>query len=181
MATYREVKGLSVVTMGEGKKVGIVDDVLTGREGQRVRWLRLHDGKLIGGQTSWIPVEAVHGIGEHAVTVDAEADVRSNDEADQAVELAGSGHGLLGKKVITETGTFLGEVRDFAFSADDFALTSVSIARDAGPFSRRAFDIDIQYLLNAGQDVVIVAEQAWSATEASPREQEQTQESEAKE
>lgn len=169
MATYQQVKGLSVVTMKAGKKVGAIDEILTDKEGHRVCWLRVGDGGLFsGGRSSWVPAEAIHGIGEHAVTIDAEDSLGSDDAAPGAVELAKSGHHLVGKKVITDTGNYLGTIRDYNFSPDDFALTSLSIARDAGPFSHKTVDVPIDYLLSAGQDVVIVAEQtaqAWSENE----------------
>ena len=81
MARYDFVKGLAVITMAEGKQVGKVDDLVVDPERKEVSWLRLHTGGLLGGERMWVPVAAVHGFGEHAVTINAEADVRTPADA----------------------------------------------------------------------------------------------------
>ena len=74
MARYEFMKGLSVITMAEGKQVGKVDDLIVDPERKAVRWLRLHRGGLLGGERLWVSVDAVHGLGEDALTINAEAD-----------------------------------------------------------------------------------------------------------
>ncbi len=127
MARYEFVKGLPVITMAEGKQVGKVDDLVVDPERKAVSWLRLHSGGMLGGERLWVSAEAVHGVGEDAVTINAEADVRSPADAPEAVALVKAKRGLIGNKVITENGERLGEVRDYEFDPDTFALTSLSV------------------------------------------------------
>ena len=79
MVHYEFVKGLPVITMAEGNQVGMIDDLvvdlIVDPERKAVRWLRLHSGGMLGGERLWVSTEAVHGVGEHAVTINAEADV----------------------------------------------------------------------------------------------------------
>src|SRR5512134_2389145 len=77
MASYNKVKGLSIITLQEGKKIGVVDDLLVDPDRGRVRWLRVQgqDTRLFGGQSRWVPIEAVHAVGDNAVTIDSEAHV----------------------------------------------------------------------------------------------------------
>ena len=70
------VKGLPVITMAEGKQIGKIDDLVIDPERKAVGWLRLHSGVMIGGERLWVPTAAVHGVGEDAVTINAEADAR---------------------------------------------------------------------------------------------------------
>ena len=74
MASYEFVKGLPVITMAEGKQIGKVDDLVIDPERKAVGWLRLHSGGMLGGERLWVSTEAVHGVGEHAVTINTEAD-----------------------------------------------------------------------------------------------------------
>ena len=73
---YEFVKGLPVITMAEGKQVGKTDDLVIDPGRKAVSWLRLHAGGvgMLGGEWLWVSVAAVHGIGEDAVTINAEAD-----------------------------------------------------------------------------------------------------------
>jgi uncharacterized protein YrrD len=127
MARYEFVKGLPVITMAEGKQVGKIDDLVVDPERKVVSWLRLHSGGMLGGERLWVPVEAVHGVGEDAITINAEADVRAPADAAEAVALVKAKRGIIGNKVITENGERLGEVRDYEFNPDTFALTSLSV------------------------------------------------------
>ena len=76
MARYEFIKGLPVITMAEGKQIGKIDDLVIDPERKAVSWLRLHTGGLLGGERLWVSAAAVHGVGEDAVTINAEADAR---------------------------------------------------------------------------------------------------------
>ena len=78
MARYEFVKGLPVITMAEGKQIGKIDDLIVDPERKAVSWLRLHSGGMLGGERLWVSTEAVHGVGEDAVTINAEADAASS-------------------------------------------------------------------------------------------------------
>ena len=159
MARYERIKGLPVITMAEGKQVGKVDDLVVDPERKAVRWLRLHTGGLLGGERLWVPVDAVHGLGEHAVTINAEADVRAPADAPEADTLVKARRGIIGNKVVTENGERLGEVRDYEFTQDTFALTYLFIPPGMnilGQFLTIAAD----KVLTIGEDVIVVAADA---------------------
>ncbi|WP_337061007.1 PRC-barrel domain-containing protein [Kineococcus sp. G2] len=70
-----DVRGRRVVD-GAGAELGTVDDLLVDRDEKHVRLLRLkHGGVLgIGAEVSFVPVEAVTGVGEDEVRVDLDRD-----------------------------------------------------------------------------------------------------------
>ena len=74
MARYELVKGLPVMTMAEGKQVGKVDDLIVDPERKAVGRLCLHSGGMLGGERLWVSTVAVHGVGDDAITINAEAD-----------------------------------------------------------------------------------------------------------
>jgi sporulation protein YlmC with PRC-barrel domain len=158
MARYELVKGLPVITMAEGKEVGKVDDLVVDPERKAVSWLRLHSGGIgmLGAARLWVPTEAVHGVGEHALTINAEADARSAGDAPEAFALGKAKRGIIGSEVMTENGERLGEVRDYEFDPYTFALTSLSIP-PAGNVPGDVLTIAGENVITIGEDVIVVA------------------------
>jgi sporulation protein YlmC with PRC-barrel domain len=156
MARYEFVKGLPVMTMAEGKQVGKVDDLVIDPDRKAVSWLRLHSGGLLGGERLWVSVEAVHGVGEDAVTINAEADARTPADAPEALALVKAKRGVIGNKVITENGERLGEVRDYEFNPETFALTSLSVPPGMNVVGE-ILTIPGDKVLTIGEDVIVVA------------------------
>ena len=156
MASYEFVKGLPVITMAEGKQIGKVDDLVIDPERKAVGWLRLHSGGMLGGERLWVSTEAVHGIGADAVTINAEADARAPADAPDALALVKAKRGVIGNTVITEDGERVGEVRDYEFDPDTFALTSLSVP----PGMNVVGDILMipgDKVLTIGKDMIVVA------------------------
>jgi uncharacterized protein YrrD len=159
MARYEFMKGLPVTTMAEGRQVGKVDDLVVDPERKVVSWLRLHSGGMLGGERLWVPSAAVHGVSEDGITINAEADVRSPADAPDALALVKAKREIIGNKVITEDGERLGEVRDYEFSPDTFALTSLSVSPGANVVGE-AMTIAGGKVLTIGEDVIVVAADA---------------------
>ena len=159
MVSYEFVKGLPVITMAEGRQIGKVDDMVVDTECKAVSWLRLHSGGMLSGERLWVSTEAVHGVGENAVTIDAEADARTPADAPEALALLKAKRGTIGNKVITESGGRLGEVRGYEFNPETFALTSLTVQPGmdvGGDFLTIAGD----RILTIGEDVIVIAADA---------------------
>jgi sporulation protein YlmC with PRC-barrel domain len=156
MASYEFVKGLPIITMAEGKQIGKVDDLIIDPERKAVSWLRLHSGGMLGGERLWVSTEAVHGVGEHAVTINAEADARAPADAPDALALVKAKRGVIGNTVITENGERVGEVRDYEFNPDTFALTSLSVPPGMNVVGEILM-IPGDKVLTIGKDMIVVA------------------------
>jgi sporulation protein YlmC with PRC-barrel domain len=161
MARYELVKGMPVVTMAEGRQVGKVDGLVIDPERKAVGWLRLHSGGIggLGGERLWVPTAAVHGMGEDVVTINAEADALTPDTAPEALALVKAKREMIGNKVITENGERLGEVRDYEFDPDTFALTSLTVLSSMNAVGE-IWTIAGDKLLTIGEDVIVVAADA---------------------
>jgi len=161
MARYEFVKGLPVITMAEGKQVGKVDDLIVDPERKAVSWLRLHVGGMgmLGGERLWVSAQAVHGVGEDAVTINAEADARAPADAPEALALVKAKRGIIGNKVITENGERVGEVRDYEFDPNTFALTSLSVPPGMNVVGEILM-IPGDKVLTIGEDMIVVATDA---------------------
>ena len=90
---------------------------------EAVPGLQSASGGILSGERLWVSTDAVHGVGEDAVTIDAEADARTPADAPEALALLKAKRGTIGNKVITESGGRLGEVRGYEFNPETFALT----------------------------------------------------------
>ena len=159
MARYEFVKGLPVITMAEGKQIGKIDDLIVDPERKAVSWLRLHSGGMLGGERLWVSTEAVHGVGADAVTINAEADARAPADAPEALALVKAKRGVIGNKVITENGERVGEVRDYEFDPDTFALTSLSVPPGMNVVGEILM-IPGDKVLTIGKDMIVVAADA---------------------
>ena len=101
--------------------------------------------------------EAVHGVGEDAVTINAEADARTPADAPEALALVKAKRGLIGNKVMTENGERVGEVRDYEFDPGTFALTSLSVPPGMNVVGE-ILTIAGDKVLTIGEDVIVVAD-----------------------
>jgi sporulation protein YlmC with PRC-barrel domain len=161
MVRYEFVKGLPVITMAEGKQIGKVDDLVVDPERKAVSWFRLHSGGMgmLGGERLWVSAQAVHGVGADAVTINAEADARGPADVPEALALVKAKRGVIGNKVITENGERLGEVRDYEFNADTFALTSLTVLPGMNVVGE-ILTIPGDKVLTIGEDMIVVAADA---------------------
>ena len=159
MARYERIKGLPVITVAEGTQVGKVDDLVIDPDRKAVSWLRLHTGGMLGGERMWVSVATVHGLGEHAVTINAETDVRAPADAPEANTLVKARRGIIGTRVITENGERLGQVRDYEFAPDTFALTSLFVPPGMNILGQ-FLTIPGDKVLTIGEDVIVIAADA---------------------
>lgn len=167
MARYEFVKGLPVITLAEGKQVGKVDDLVVDPDRKAVGWLRLHSGGMgmLGGERLWVAAEAIHGVGEDAVTIKAEADARAPADAPEAIALVKARREVIGNKVITEDGERLGEVRDYEFDPGTFALISLAVPPAMNAVGE-SLTIAGDKVLTIGEDVIVVTTDAVMRPEA---------------
>jgi sporulation protein YlmC with PRC-barrel domain len=156
MARYEFVKGLPVITMAEGKQVGKIDDLVIDPERKAVGWLRLHSGGMIGGERLWVSTAAVHGVGEHAVTINSEADAVTSANAAEALALVKTRRTVIGSKVLTEGGERIGEVRDFEFDPETFVLTALSVPPTTNTVGE-ILTIAGDKVVTIGEDMIVVA------------------------
>lgn len=143
MPTYREVKGRGISSLGEGKMIGTVDDLLIDPAALRVRWLRVGSGKLLGGG-HWLPAEAVREIDGQAVTIDSEADERDSEGTAASTELLSSVRDIIGRPIVDASGNDLGKVRDFGFALEGFAIENLQVIQELNDTVVSASSLDIR-------------------------------------
>lgn len=163
MPRFSQVKNLSVVTVTEGKKIGVVDELRVDPQRLTIAWMRIHSGGLFGRESHWVSRDAITGMGQDLVTIRSESDLQPPAEgADQGQH----GRQIVGSRVVTEDGRFLGEIHDFSFSPATYSVTEM-IIRQGNAFSSQQATIPGDRLLTVGNDAIVVARDAIPGVEAS--------------
>jgi sporulation protein YlmC with PRC-barrel domain len=82
--------------------------------------------------------------------------MRSGKDAGEAQTSARAGRKLVGARVVSEDGRFLGNVNDFDFAPEGFNLTAL-IVRQGNALSGQSVTIPAGKLVTIGSDVLVVA------------------------
>ena len=128
----RELKGMAVVSLADGAKVGKVEDVLIESSPFRVTALVLEGPSGQG----LLPFASVRSLGEDAVTIESSAPIQWSSG-----QVPGSSarrvDEVLGLKVVDAAGTMGGTVHDVDFDASTGAISSFGV-RSGGVFGMGA-------------------------------------------
>lgn len=167
----KQIKGLPVVSIAEGHRLGVVHRLYSDREGQQIAGLAIDVSghspiarqvtDLVQGKSkssdsggiSFLPIEDVHAIGPDAVTIDEDAKLQTDRdphaEGSDILDL----DQLHGRKVVTEGGTYVGDVATIAIDPQSFQLTGVDAS--SGLFSGNTH-IARDMVTSIGNDIIIV-------------------------
>jgi len=161
----KQIKGIAVVSIADGTKLGTVDEVYVDPSDRRVVGFTLHSGG--GGFLSrhrhdgLIDVSDIHSLGADALTLDDASKVQ--DDAPKARD-AGllSIDELVKRKVVTENGTYVGQIATVEFDETDFRLAQIEVSPG---FFKSNKHVPSNLVRSLGGDVVIVADEVVSDVE----------------
>lgn len=112
MERYSEVVGLPVICIGNGKKIGIVKDILLNQELRRVKAIMI-ETKGYSITKKAIKVEDIRKLGKDAVIVDDRTCVKNLKNVDFGHPLKSIGKDVLDVlRIYTKNGEDLGIVKD---------------------------------------------------------------------
>ena len=161
----KQIHGLSVINIADGTQVGTVDQVFLDLAAKQVVGFSITNGVgPFGGTRDNAPTVAasgVHSLGPDALTLD---DVTAAHAAwvGAAYGVLASLDDLVGRKVVTEGGTNLGNVVSLGFDEQTFAVTEVEVSPG---FLKTNTHIPLDHLVRIGQDVLVVADLVVAARE----------------
>src|SRR5438067_208485 len=118
MIRVTELAGRPVIDIDAAEKMGTIDKLILDPDGRRVAGFIVTSGGGFPGnkERTTIPAAAVHAIGPDAVTV-------KRDEAGSAdiarLEELPRGSDVIGRKIVTEDGRYLGKVDDVLIERAD--------------------------------------------------------------
>jgi len=158
----REVVGLPVIELREGKALGRVHSLLVYPAERRVAALEVGERTLLKTKSELVPYELVRSIGTDAVVLH---DFTAR-EGEQEPTLAGlADKKLTGGRVVTLGGTLVGVVEDFAFVTASGALSELTVTAEK---AKGTLLLPVEVVESFGRDFIIVREDFRSAAREVP-------------
>ncbi|MDI3339380.1 MAG: PRC-barrel domain-containing protein [Sphaerobacter sp.] len=156
----KQLKGLPVVTIDGGERLGTVNDVLVSTDERAVHALTVHSGGRFGGSTNVVEMAAVRSIGSDAVMVQDHTALQTPEAAHRYRQYVPLGD-LSNLRVVNESGSRVGSVSSVRINEETGAITALEVVRVGmtGPF-RSNLVVPIDAVRSIGLDAVVVADAA---------------------
>lgn len=160
MKKSRDVVGLPVIDLKEGKGLGRVHSLIVNPISRRVEAIEVGERVLLKTKTELLPFAKLRSIGPDAITLTRQEDLV---DAQQQPELASLlEKKLLATRVVTADGSLVGTVDDFSFNPADGNLAELFINTEK---TRVSLVLPLTVVENFGRDFIIVEEdylaQSW--------------------
>lgn len=173
MIRATELSGRAVVDIDGAEKVGAIDKIILDPDGRRIAgFVVTRAGSGFPGTKSHvlIPSSAVHAIGPDAVTI-RQSGVAGTDTAH--LETLPRGTDVIGRKVVSEDGRFLGKVGDVLLDRADGRIIGYQLsdhtpgAKFEEMFGKDKKRREAPYLpadakIRTGRDLIVASEDAVS-------------------
>ena len=149
-----------VVTRTSGSRLGVATDLWVDTDTWEVVALDIRQNAFVG-TVDHVLLESLRQVGDVILVHD-----------ERAVERRWSSYGysaVVGKDVVTESGQFIGRVRDFEFDPEDGAIARLIVDAWGVPTVPEGvvstYAVDVAEILECGTERIIVAEDAESRVE----------------
>ncbi len=135
---FSELKGRAVINLEDAKKIGDVEDLWVDVNNHHIVSLKVKTGMFSASQV--VPVAEVKSVGQDAVTILAH-DPNNNSQPDQGQRANPSSQDvmdmtdIIGNRVVTDTGTLVGEVQDVELDPTSWTITGYQV-REGGLFTK---------------------------------------------
>ena len=147
-----DIRGLAVVVLDTGIKVGTVDDFYFESESNAVRGLRVNTG--LSGYKE-LPSNGISAIGRDAITT-ANQEMVIDERHDGRIPTLPLGHSLLSCKIMSENDDLVGTVGSIILNTYPPIALRVTAFELAGGHHRTFSAQEVTYY---GQDVIVILDQ----------------------
>jgi uncharacterized protein YrrD len=166
MKRSEELLGLSVISIEDGKEVGVVRDLIVNPAERAVECLVVDKGSRYQ-EVKILPFSMVEGVGEYAVTIqsaDAITDMSEHAEIQRLLELNVQ---VKGTKVATKKGRLIGSVREYFVDEDGKGkIDACELVPANGEKNTKL--IKAEYVITFGKDILVVEENVEEGLISSP-------------
>jgi uncharacterized protein YrrD len=144
-----EIIGLPVISIDEGRELGIVRDVVINPSAKEVSALLLEDQKWFMGARTF-PFSAISGIGQYAVTIEKSESVTSVLDSSDLLDLLATEVKIIGSKILTKTGQIQGKIVDIIVDESGKIITC-----DVEDMNGQMTTISSEQVVTFGKEVTI--------------------------
>lgn len=156
MRTTRELSGLAIIDIEDGKKLGSVGEVVVSPDDGRLLGFVIKSGGLLKTEESVVEIDDVRAIGADAVTVTGDEIIHRTEASSDALRQARAGdRALVGRKVVTQGGSVLGQVADLVLSEESRRVVGLVLG---GGMFEKGDAVPADRIAAVGPDVVIVTD-----------------------
>jgi len=157
MVKGKDVIGLKVMTVSDGKEMGKIKDLVYDSNSHEVKALLLDEGGVFS-DAKIILVPEIQSIGKDAILIKDQATVKKASEADQVVaETARKDQYLTATKIVSEDGTDLGKVTDLYFDPQTGKVHEFEVSQGfIGNIQSGKKRIRVEDIITVGEDATIV-------------------------
>lgn len=156
--TGKEMMKMPVISLSDGATLGEVLDVIYNpTQGRLIAvTIPVGGGLFGGGKTLLLRTEDIFSIGQDAITV---KDPNAAREVDRSAKDFGNeaGEAVIGKRLMTEDGSFLGNVVDVLIDRESRRIVAYEVSGGTwNDLMRGQTDVPVEHITSIGTDVVIV-------------------------
>lgn len=151
MKKSREIIGLTVVSIQEGKELGVVKQLVIDAATGSIAALLIDDGKWYLGAKA-LPFSAINGLGEYAVTITSESDIIAITPTSTIGKLIAQDVTVVGSTVLTHNGNISGVVSEILIDLDG------QISECLIDESDELHSVLKERVITFGKDVLIIAD-----------------------
>lgn len=144
-----EIIGLPVISIDEGRELGIVRDVVINPSAKEVSALLIEDHKWFMGARTF-PFSAINGIGQYAVTIEKSESVTSVLDSSELLDLLATEVKIIGSKILTKTGQIQGKIIDIIVDESGKIITC-----DVEDMNGQMTTISSEQVVTFGKEVTI--------------------------
>lgn len=165
----KSLKGIAVVSIEQGEKVGTVDDLLFDLDRKRVVAFKLNKPGFLRAGGIALRMDDVMSIGKDAVMIQNREQVRES-KGERDLQGLPDYSAISSLRVVTQDGTYVGNLATMRLDQKTGALTHLEIT--GGGFMdrlRRNQVVDISDVISMGTDVVVIPDK-YAPVSAEPSE-----------
>jgi len=167
MRNAKDLRGLAIVDVAAGTKLGTADEIVVSPDSGRVMGFVMKSMGMLSPNERIVQMDDVRAIGPDAITVEGDEVARSGDDAPDEFRQARDGKRTLnGKKVVTQDGSVVGTVSDFTIDERERRVRGLILG---GGLFEKGDVIPADRVVSVGTDVVVVSEPGSAADDAAAR------------
>ncbi|HAA35008.1 MAG TPA: hypothetical protein DCD97_06810 [Firmicutes bacterium] len=160
MKKSKEIIGSPVISIADGVQIGTIKGLIVNPQQKSVEFLLL-DEKSDGPELKGIPFRSAEAVGEFAVTIEDKGVLIDMMKVGILQELIETGVDVIGTKVITKKGKYLGDVSEYAVDTVTGKFAEFYYMSEG----KAEKTIMVENVITIGKEVLVVGEEAEVVTE----------------
>ncbi len=165
----KSLKGIAVVAIDDGARLGSVNDVLCDLDNRSVRAFVINDGGRLRSTNRILDIGDVRSIGADAVMIQSR-DVLKADREDTRYQSFTNLHSVTSLHVVSQSGDMVGNIATIQFETSDGTFSDLEISKHGllGTFQAKIV-VPAAAAVSMGRDVVVIPNEYTASSDTGER------------